>query len=106
MFEARIQEGATLKKVVEAIKDLVENGNLECSDKGITLQAMDSSHVSLVALQLKSEGFDNYRCDRNISLGLNMVGWRLQYSYSYHAATPRYLSVLTDFTCRPPWARS
>jgi hypothetical protein len=34
---------------------------------------MDSSHVSLVALQLKAEGFELYRCDRNISLGLNLV---------------------------------
>lgn len=37
------------------------------------LQAMDSSHVSLVALKLKSEGFDLFRCDRSISLGLNLV---------------------------------
>lgn len=34
---------------------------------------MDASHVALVALNLKSEGFDEFRCDRNISLGLNMV---------------------------------
>jgi proliferating cell nuclear antigen len=34
---------------------------------------MDSSHVSLVALKLKSTGFDKYRCDRNISLGVNLV---------------------------------
>lgn len=32
---------------------------------------MDSSHVSLCALNLKTEGFDHYRCDKNISLGLN-----------------------------------
>ena len=34
---------------------------------------MDSSHVSLVALKLKASGFDLYRCDRNISLGMNLV---------------------------------
>ena len=32
---------------------------------------MDSSHVSLCALQLRTDGFDHYRCDKNISLGLN-----------------------------------
>lgn len=37
------------------------------------LQAMDSSHVSLVALLLRSDGFDHYRCDRNISLGVNFA---------------------------------
>lgn len=33
------------------------------------MQAMDSSHVSLCALQMKSEGFEHYRCDKNVSLG-------------------------------------
>ena len=47
--------------------------NLECATSGITLQAMDSSHVALVALSLKSDGFETYRCDRNISLGMNLV---------------------------------
>jgi len=37
------------------------------------LQAMDSSHVALVSLMLKSEGFENYRCDRNLSLGINLA---------------------------------
>lgn len=34
---------------------------------------MDSSHVSLVALFLRSEGFAHYRADRNISLGINLM---------------------------------
>lgn len=33
---------------------------------------MDSSHVSLVALFLRAEGFELYRADRNISLGINL----------------------------------
>ena len=33
---------------------------------------MDQSHVSLVALNLRKEGFDHYRCDRSVSLGLNL----------------------------------
>ncbi|CAN7096921.1 unnamed protein product, partial [Brassica rapa subsp. narinosa] len=30
---------------------------------------MDSSHVALVSLLLRSEGFEHYRCDRNLSMG-------------------------------------
>lgn len=33
---------------------------------------MDSSHVSLVALTLRSDGFEHFRCDRNFSMGLNL----------------------------------
>lgn len=29
--------------------------------------------MSLVALLLRAEGFDHFRCDRNISLGINLT---------------------------------
>jgi proliferating cell nuclear antigen len=59
-----------LKKIIEAIKDLCKEVNLECSDKGITLQAMDSSHVSLVSMHMKETSFENYRADREKVLGV------------------------------------
>ena len=34
---------------------------------------MDSAHVSLVSLQLNESGFENYRCDKAITLGINLV---------------------------------
>ena len=87
MFEARLKTGATLKKILEAIKDLVTEANWDCSrsvkrtslrctqtfgSTGISLQAMDNSHVSLVSLMLRSDAFEPYRCDRNLALGINM----------------------------------
>lgn len=72
MFEARIEQGGVLKKIMESIKDLVNEANFDCSSTGISLQAMDSSHVSLVALHLRADGFRHYRCDRNMSLGINL----------------------------------
>lgn len=50
MFEARLQQGNVLKKLLESIKDLVSEANFDCNSSGISLQAMDSSHVSLVAM--------------------------------------------------------
>jgi proliferating cell nuclear antigen len=37
-----------------------------------TLQAMDNSHVALVAVKLHADGFALYRCDRSILLGVNL----------------------------------
>lgn len=71
MFEARILEGAVLKKIIAAIQDLVTDANLDCSEKGISMQAMDSSHVSLCFIELKKDGFDAYRCDKPFTLGVN-----------------------------------
>jgi len=72
MFEARMQQAGLLKKVLDAIKDLVEQANFECTSSGVQLQAMDSSHVSLVSLLLRADGFEHYRCDRSLSLGINL----------------------------------
>ena len=72
MFEARLEQGSVFKKVLESIKDLVSDANWDCSSAGISLQAMDSSHVSLVSILLKSDCFDPFRCDRNITIGLNI----------------------------------
>ncbi len=38
MFEARLLQGSLLKKIVEAIKDLVQEANVDCSDQGLTMQ--------------------------------------------------------------------
>ncbi|KAG6417958.1 hypothetical protein SASPL_120155 [Salvia splendens] len=72
MLELRLVQGSLLKKVLESIKELVTDANFDCSATGFSLQAMDSSHVALVALLLRSEGFEHYRCDRNISMGMNL----------------------------------
>lgn len=72
MFEARLNSASVLKKVLDAIKDLLNEATFDCSDSGIQLQAMDNSHVSLVSLTLRCDGFDKYRCDRNLSMGMNL----------------------------------
>jgi proliferating cell nuclear antigen len=73
MFEAKIQKGSLLKKIVEALRELVTDANIDCTPEGINMQAMDSSHVSLVSLTLRNDGFLEFRCDRNLSLGLSLI---------------------------------
>jgi len=71
MFEAKLVEGASLKKLVESMKDLFADVNFDVTDAGISCQAMDSSHVCLCSVLLRAELFDPYRCDRNITLGMS-----------------------------------
>ncbi|KAI7889337.1 proliferating cell nuclear antigen [Mucor mucedo] len=73
MLEARLQQAKLLKSLLEAVRELVTECNFECNDSGIALQAMDNSHVALVAMLLRSDGFDPYRCDRNLPLGINLA---------------------------------
>ncbi|KAJ7604582.1 proliferating cell nuclear antigen, N-terminal domain-containing protein [Mycena polygramma] len=73
MLEAKLAEAGTLKKLLDAIKELVTDANFECNEEGLTLQAMDNSHVALVAVYLEAAGFKRYRCDRPMPLGVNLT---------------------------------
>jgi hypothetical protein len=71
MFEARLTQGDIFKKIIESIKDLVTDCNIDCSEEECAIQCMDSAHVSLVAVRLSAAAFDHYRCDRPNTLGVN-----------------------------------
>ncbi|BGP55080.1 hypothetical protein JCM8202_004339 [Rhodotorula sphaerocarpa] len=73
MLEAKLEQAELLKKVLDAVKELVTDANFDCSDEGIKLQAMDNSHVALVSLNLAKSGFTEYRCDRDMSLGMSLT---------------------------------
>ncbi|XP_076308642.1 proliferating cell nuclear antigen-like [Tachypleus tridentatus] len=70
--EARLAQGSLQKKVLEAIKYFFNEATWDFSPIGISLQAMDNSHVSLVSVNLQSDGFNKHRYDRNISMGMNL----------------------------------
>merc|ERR1712048_420288 len=59
-------------KVVDAMKDLCRDVNFDCSEKGLQVQSMDSSHVALVSLLLRESAFSEFKCDRATSLGMNV----------------------------------
>jgi len=72
VLEASLEQAALLKKTVDAMKDLCKDVNFDCSEKGLQVQSMDSSHVALVSLMLRESAFSKYICDRPHSLGMNV----------------------------------
>jgi len=67
-----LKNGDILKKIMVAIGDLVNDANFDCNEHGLSLQAMDSSHVSLVSMILRADGFSPWRCDSNCQLGIHL----------------------------------
>jgi len=70
MFECTLASGELFRKIVSALSELVEQGNFQVDGNMISFQGMDSSHVSLVSLQLTESGFEQYRCDSDQCLGI------------------------------------
>jgi proliferating cell nuclear antigen len=73
MLEAKLSEGAVFKKIIDSLKDLFTDVQFEFSSGGMSLQAMESSHVVLAMLLMRSEAFESYRCDRTMPIGINIV---------------------------------
>ena len=71
-FEAHLLQAVRLKRVVALLRDLCTEVNFECSEEGIKVQSMDSSHVALVSLLLRGSSFSNFKCDRPTFLGINV----------------------------------
>ncbi|CAE7628800.1 PCNA [Symbiodinium sp. CCMP2592] len=61
---AQLPHAGLLKKVADAMKDLCKDVNFDCSERGIQVQSMDSSHVALVSLNLKESAFTDFKCER------------------------------------------
>merc|ERR1712038_1519441 len=57
---------------VDSIKELCKDVNFDCSEKGLQVQSMDSSHVALVSLLLRESAFAEFKCERPTSLGMNV----------------------------------
>lgn len=71
-FEARSANAGLWKKLVEAMKELVTEVNMQCLPEGVNIQSMDAAHVALVAMGLNSAGFEQYKCEQEAVIGLNM----------------------------------
>lgn len=50
MFEARLPQSSTLKKLLEAVKELIEQANFDCGADGISLQVRFRGHVCVRAV--------------------------------------------------------
>jgi len=73
MFDAKLENGLQMKKIISALTALVENAVWDLTEDGISLQSMDASHVALVEMNLKFENFEYYRLDEKTHMGLNLL---------------------------------
>ena len=63
LFEARTVKSAPIKTCIDALKELITEGNMIFDENGCRLLEMDTSHVVLVHLKLEASDFEKYYCD-------------------------------------------
>ena len=72
MLTATFSSAKQLRAIAEAIHDLVHEVNIYVDSDGLSIQAMDTSHICLITVNLSSQDFDVYECDENMTLGVNV----------------------------------
>ncbi len=62
------------KQIFDTIREVpIEETNLDINSEGISLQTMDSTHVSVVSLVIDKTYFEKYICQKPLALGVNLV---------------------------------
>ena len=62
-FKCEIFQAKVKDVIIDSSSSLVNEVNLEATSNGLSPQTMDSAHVILVWLNMKEEGFEEYRCE-------------------------------------------
>ncbi len=71
MCEVVIAKSSILKSVIDSYKDNISNGIWNFSNDGISMQAIDSTHIFICEMKLSNELFKTYMCKNPVSVGIS-----------------------------------
>jgi len=72
LFEVEVSRIDPFRSLVKALGVIVEEGTFQMNEAQIKLLAMDPSHVAMVDFELPGEFFDQYRCEGEPRLSVNI----------------------------------
>ena len=69
----RTVQSSAIRVLIEALKEILTDTNLEFDSENIKVIAMDPSHTVLVHLLLNSNKFERYYCPNKLLIGINTI---------------------------------
>jgi len=72
MFDCQLADYKVLKVITDVVKELTEEVSVYVDEDGMKVRSMDSSKVCLIHLDLKSHGFNSFRVDKDLVIGINL----------------------------------
>ena len=73
LFEIRTVQSAAFRTLIEALKEILTEANLEFDSTGIKVIDVDETHTVLTYLRLYSDRFEYFYCPAKHVLGVNMI---------------------------------
>ena len=72
MFDITFDNAKSFKDCVDAIVNLINEGEFELSSDGVRLRAMDPSQIAMVDFFMPSKACKEYKVDSETSIGINL----------------------------------
>ena len=72
-LEIRTVQSPPFRCLIEALKEILTDANIEFDQSGLKVVAMDASHTVLVHLKLDAKNFESYHCPNKMVLGVGML---------------------------------
>lgn len=72
-FVIRTVQASAFRTLVEALKEILTDVNIEIDNTGMKIIAMDASHVALIHMKLIAGNFEKYHCTKPIACGISMM---------------------------------
>ncbi len=73
LLELKTVQTNAIKVLIEALKEILTDANIEFNESGLKIVAMDSTKTILVHLKLNKEKFDKYTCKGKSIVGVSML---------------------------------
>ena len=73
IFNIKTVQSGAFRILIEALKEILTDGNFIFDETGVKLMAMDTTHTILIHMKLEQENFEFFHCKRKIITGINML---------------------------------
>ena len=75
LFNIKTVQSGAIRILIEALKEILTDGNFIFDKTGIKLMAMDSTHTILIHMKLDAKNFEWFHCKNKIVTGINMLNF-------------------------------
>jgi proliferating cell nuclear antigen len=72
MFNIKKENNKILKGIIEALGGIVDETAFKITPEGLVALAMDKSRICLLKLEISKEHFDEYKCDKETKICVNL----------------------------------
>lgn len=73
LLEIKTIQSSVFKQLIDALKEILIDVNLEFDETGMRIVALDNTHIVLVHLKLDATKFEKYFCEKKLYVGINML---------------------------------